>query len=178
MTRGSADDRPFTILFDRHKDLVWRVCYRFTGNPTDAEDLLQEVFFKTYRGLRTFRGRSTFRTWLYQIALNTCRNELRSRKRRPQTVDAHVDDLELISPETESADPLGPAYERVGAALLLLKDQEQEILVMRDIEEKSYSEIAETLGITLSAAKMRAQRARLALVSELKRLEEVEGKHE
>ena len=165
--RGAADDRPFSVLFNRHKELVWRVCYRFTENATDAEDLLQEVFIKAHRGLPSFQSRSTFRTWIYRIAVNTCRNELRSRGRRPQLVDMHIDDLELLDPETSANEPFISQFESISLALLALQEQEREILIMREIEGLPYDEIAMLLGVKLSAAKMRTQRARIALTREM-----------
>ena len=163
--RGATDDRPFTILFERHQPLVWRVCYRFTGNTADAEDLLQEVFIKAYHNLRGFERRSTFRTWLYQIAINTCRNELRSRKRRPISIEAHMDDLELVDLTANPAASASLDFEAVAAAIMELREEDREILLMRDMDERPFADIAQTLGVQVSAAKMRVQRARLALVA-------------
>jgi len=165
--RGALDDRPFTILFERHQHTIWAVCFRFTGDAADAEDLLQEVFIKAYRNLNTFQGHSTFRTWLYQIALNTCRNELRRRKRRPSLIDDNVHDLDLIDTTASSPEDGLEESENIAEALMKLRSEEREILILRDIEEMSYASIAETLGIQLSAAKMRVQRARISLASAL-----------
>lgn len=165
--RGSSDDRPFTELFRRHKQLVWWVCYRFTSDASDAEDLMQEIFTKAYRHLNTFKGQAQFRTWLYQIALNTCRNELRYRKRRPDAIDAHVDDLVLVDADTRARDPHDQSFTNVATALTRLRPEDQELLLMRDVEGLPHTEIAALLGIQLSATKMRIQRARLALRAEL-----------
>ena len=174
LRRGASDDRPFTILFERHRDLVWGICYRFTADRADAEDLLQEVFFKTYRNLRTFEGRSTFRTWLYQIALNTCRNELRYRRRRPVSIEASVNGMDIADPVSQFSDTVSHKSELVLDALLNLKPDERAILIMRDIEEQPFPAIAEALGIRTGAAKMRVQRARLALIAALHYQELVE----
>ena len=172
--RGASDDRPFTILFERHRDLVWRICYRFTSDIADAEDLLQEVFFKTYRNLRTFEGRSTFRTWLYQIALNTCRNELRYRRRRPISIEASMKGMDLADPASQFGDSVSHKSELVLDALLNLRPEMREVLIMRDMEEQPFSAIANALGIQVGAAKMRVQRARLAMIAVLHSQEQTE----
>ena len=74
--RGAKDDRPFQELFRRYQSVVWRVCYSYMRNREDAEDLTQDVFFKVYRNLYQFEGRSSFKTWVYRVAINTCQNEI------------------------------------------------------------------------------------------------------
>ena len=116
--RGTGDSRPFTELFHRHQHFVWRICYRFVWDAQDAEDLMQEVFFKTYRSLSQFRGASSFRTWLYQIAANTARNELRRRSRRPQVSDTPLEVLIEILPRgaAAAAHPRSHVWPRRGSA--------------------------------------------------------------
>jgi RNA polymerase sigma-70 factor (ECF subfamily) len=128
--------------------------------------LMQETFFKVYRNLHRFRGASSFRTWLFQIALNTARNELRRRSRRPTVSDVPLD----VWGETPSAaDDVEHAWDdqilRAGLELAWsgLRADQRELLRLKDLDGHSYTEIARHLGITLSAAKMRVQRARLAL---------------
>ena len=77
--QGSYDDRPIQELLRRYQNIVWRVCYSYMRNPQDAEDLTQEVFLRVYRSLPQFEGRSSLKTWIYRIALNTCKNEIRHR---------------------------------------------------------------------------------------------------
>jgi len=173
--RGAVDDRPFAVLFERHKHMVWSVCYRFVANGEDAEDLLQEVFIKAYRGLFSFEGRSTFRTWLYQIAINTCRNELRRRRRRPDPIETPMEDLKLADPAPSPGSMQGEWREFVAIAMMNLHPDEREILILRDFEDRSYDEIAALQEIRLSAAKMRVQRARIALFNELRGFIETEG---
>ena len=88
---GVKDERPFVELFRRHRSYVWSVCHRVAGDGQDAEDLMQETFFKVYRNLHRFRGAASFKTWMFQIALNTARNELRRRSRRPTVSDVPLD---------------------------------------------------------------------------------------
>jgi RNA polymerase sigma-70 factor, ECF subfamily len=164
--RGNRDDRPFQELMRRYQRLVWRVCYRFMGNGDDAEDLTQEVFFKVYRSLASFEGRSTFKTWLYRIAINTAQNELRARARRPQESETELETAAEFIPAAETVEETileQGRRERLAAAFASLRPEDIQILRYKDIEQKQYDEIAALLGIGLSAAKMRVQRARLSL---------------
>ena len=164
--RGTKDDRPFQELFRRYQSVVWRVCYSYMRNREDAEDLTQEVFFKVYRSLHQFEGRSSFKTWLYRVAINTCQNEIRRRGRRPKEAETEMETIAEIMP---SGQPLEKTYqeqyqrELLAEALACLDPGVSEILYMKDMEERPYNEIADMLDIGVSAAKMRGQRARLAL---------------
>jgi len=175
--RGAKDNRPYAELFRRHYTAIWRVCYSFVGNIQDAEDLVQEVFFKAFRSLDQFEGRSAFKTWLYRIALNNCKNELRRRSRRPVENSTSVETLSNGFPAPhwlETSLQVQAPWARLSEALTGLRPQEQEAIVLKDMDQQSYEEIAQTLGISLSAAKMRVQRARLALRAAYKQLENTE----
>jgi RNA polymerase sigma-70 factor (ECF subfamily) len=177
-TRGAKDDRPFEELFKRHQAAVWRVCYYFLGDALDAEDIVQDVFFKAYRGLQGFEGRASFRTWINQIALNTCKNELRMRSRRPAVVEEELDDMGEPSELAEGTDRRWQDMterEELAQALEMLEPDQFTVLQLRDMESRSYAEVAHMLGISQSAAKMRVQRARLALRSALQKIRAVEG---
>lgn len=159
----------------RYQRLIWRVCYRFMGNGDDAEDLTQEVFFKVYRNLASFAGRSTFKTWIYRIAINTAQNELRARARRPQESETEMETVAEFMPAAETVEETileKGRKERLAAAFATLRPDDVQILRYKDIEQKQYDEIADLLGIGLSAAKMRVQRARLALQSVYQQLSE------
>ncbi len=173
--RGNRDDRPFQELLRRYQRLVWRVCYRFMGNGDDAEDLTQEVFFKVYRNLASFEGRSTFKTWLYRIAINTAQNELRARARRPQESETELETAAEFIPMPETVEETvleKGKSERLAAAFASLRPEDVQILHYKDIEQKQYDEIAALLGIGLSATKMRVQRARLSLQAIYQQLSE------
>ena len=175
LERGERDDRLFQELMRRYQRLIWRVCYRFMGNGDDAEDLTQEVFFKVYRNLASFAGRSTFKTWIYRIAINTAQNELRARARRPQESETEMETVAEFMPAAETVEETileKGRKERLAAAFATLRPDDVQILRYKDIEQKQYDEIADLLGIGLSAAKMRVQRARLALQSVYQQLSE------
>lgn len=164
--QGSHDDRPIQELFHRYQNMVWRVCYSFMRNPQDAEDLTQEVFLRIYRSLPQFEGRSSLKTWIYRIALNTCKNEIRHRSRRPQAAEADVQTLADVLPATTTTEGEWQKIHtnrQLAMAFSRLRPEEYDILTLRDVEERPYTEIAEMLSINLSAAKMRAKRARESL---------------
>lgn len=164
--RGDRDERPFQELFRRHQNVVWRICYSYFRHAQDAEDLTQDVFLKAYRSLSSFEGRSSFKTWISRIAINSCKNESRKRSRRPQLSETDVDTMADVLPAgetTESEWSVRQQYELLSSAMGELSPSALEILVLKDLEQRPYVEIAENLGISVSAAKMRAQRARVAL---------------
>ncbi|MBK8903404.1 MAG: sigma-70 family RNA polymerase sigma factor [Anaerolineaceae bacterium] len=175
--QSSYDDRPIQELLQRYQNMVWRVCYSFMRNPQDAEDLTQEVFLRVYRSLPHFEGRSSLKTWIYRIALNTSKNEIRHRSRRPQSAEADVQTLADVLPAaatTESEWQKINTRRQLTAAFSRLRPEEYDILTLRDVEERPYTEIAEMLSINLSAAKMRAKRARESLKLNLYQVAESE----
>lgn len=171
--RLPGDPRPFRALVDRYRDRVINTAYRFLGDPHDAEEVAQEVFLKVYRGLPAFRAESAFSTWLYRITVNTCKNELRRRNRQPTLLDPDgstelaevLESLGILPPTEPSAEEVVIArqeWDAIQETLNRLSVTDREVLILRDIRGLGYQEIAETLDIGLSAAKMRVRRARLA----------------
>lgn len=176
--RLPGDPRPFTALVLRYQQRVLATCFRFMGNWDDAEDQAQEVFDKVYRGIRRFEGRAKFSTWLFQIAVNVCRTALRKRSRRPKLAEAPLLTLEGLLPSPESPEEVVLAraeVDMVNQALQTLREDEREVLTLREAAGLTYQEIAETMGIGLSAAKMRVMRARLALRHAYRTLSGEEG---
>ena len=166
--RGRRDDRPFRELWRRHQRMVYRTSYSFFRNNDDAEDLTQEVFLKAYRNLKGFEGRASFKTWINRIAINSAQNEIRRRSRRPRDSEADLQEMSeyLPAPKSQSVEAAF-AQIRLGEllteALQSLRPEEYEVVYLKDVEDWGYAEIADHLDIGLSAAKMRVQRARLAL---------------
>lgn len=161
---GSRDTRAFEELVRRHKGFVTANCRAITRSTTDAEDLAQDVFVKVFFGLRRFEGRSQFRSWLQRIKVNHCLNYLR------KTRGAVMVDIEEAAPERHPAlrtesDPhaeLQTATDREQIVRVLdsMSDTLRIPLMLRDADGLSYDEIADHLGISLSAVKMRIKRAR------------------
>ncbi len=165
------DTTAFEMLVAEYKDRVYATAYRLMGNRQDAEDQAQEVFLKIYRGIRQLDEPATLTSWIYRITNNTCFDALSKQKRRPRTTPLDPPDAEG-NEQPRYADDRAPMPEDsalrremrecLEATLASLDTTGRAVLVLRDIEDRSYQEIAETLQLGLSAAKMRIHRARLA----------------
>lgn len=161
---GNTDTRPFEALVRRHQSFVAANCRVITRSPADVEDLAQEVFVKAFFGLRRFEGRSSFRGWLHRIKVNHCLNYVR--KARAATMV----DLDDVDREGHAAVAVAPTAHtglqaiddnaRILQVLDAMSDTLRVPLMLRDADGFSYDEIAERLGISLSAVKMRIKRAR------------------
>jgi RNA polymerase sigma-70 factor, ECF subfamily len=168
--RGDRDalDR----LLHRHFDRIHAVCRRIAGSTRDADDAAQEAMIRIVRGLDRFDGRASFSTWSYRIATNAALDELRKRSRRPQL---HVVRDDRSIPGT--ADPVDELAERrvesvadriaIDAALAELPDEFRVPVVMRDIGDLDYAEIAEALSVPLGTVKSRIARGRRMLLERL-----------
>jgi RNA polymerase sigma-70 factor (ECF subfamily) len=158
-------------LIRAHYDRIHAVCRRITGNESDAADAAQEALIAIVRALPRFDGRSAFSTWVYRIATNASLDELRRRRRRPLTV-VHDDDRADVEP----VDPTGTqAFDLVGdrevleAALLEVPDDFRIPVVLRDVADLDYQEIADTLDLPLGTVKSRIARGRGMLAAALAR---------
>ncbi len=162
----SGDTRAFDELVARHRGRVVANC-RYLTSGDDAEDLAQEVLVKAYFSLKKYEQRSKFSTWLYRIKVNHCLNHRRSERRHAGDVaidDAPADAPPLtVAPEADAALDREADVARVRAAVAGLNDTLRLPLVMRELDEMSYDEIATALGLSLSAVKMRILRARQEL---------------
>jgi len=166
--RGDRD--ALDALLRRHYDRVHAICRRVMGSGRDADDAAQEALISIVRGLPRFDGRSAFTTWLYRIATNAALDELRRRKRRPML---HAVDDDGQAPEP--ADPL--AHRTVEAvadrlatdgAIAALPDEFKAAVVLRDVADLDYAEIAEVLDVPVGTVKSRIARGRSMLASRLR----------
>ncbi len=165
------DVRAFDTLVRRHRDRVVANCRFLTSQPDQAEDLAQEVFVKAYFGLARFRGGSSFRTWVQRIKVNHCLDHLKAQRGRV-FVDVEAQEVagapELSVPPAAERDLIrAENYERLARAIDALPDTLRIALTLRDLDGLAYEEIARTLGLGLSAAKMRVLRARRTLRARL-----------
>ncbi len=148
-------------LVRRYEPFVYRTCLSYLRSEQDAEEVSQDVFLKVFHALPKFEGRSAFRTWLYRIVRNECASQHRRRKRierRREAVEHYLstEGPALWTPAEAGEDALsGPMGEGLGQ----LSEQDREMLILRHIAGLAIQEIAETLAIGLSAAKMRLYRA-------------------
>ena len=142
----------FDVIVERHRRSVYQLCYRFVGNHEDASDLSQDVFLRAFRGLKSFRGGSSLKTWLYRIGVNTCLNRVTVKKPITEDIDArqHVD-VQRESP----ADRLLREERgvRVRTAIAQLPPKQRATLVLRMYQELSHEEIAGVLGSSVGAVK-------------------------
>jgi RNA polymerase sigma-70 factor (ECF subfamily) len=170
------DTRSYEMLVQRHMNRVYSQVYQVVSNKEEAEDITQEVFVKVYNGLRKFEQQASFSSWLYRITTNTTLDALDKIKRRPKTVRSGIsheatEHGENDAPlESEAMSVAGPEESVMQAELrecirrvLKKLDRDQaRLLVMRDLNDVSYDEIAKAVQASLSAVKMRIHRARLA----------------
>ncbi len=160
----AGDLRAFESLVERHQHKVKANCRYLSGSQVDSEDLAQEVFIKAFFGLRKFEGRSKFSTWLQRIKVNHCINFLKKRKGKTfvDVEDPVVQSAEAlaVAPRAERFVERQPDRQRIGEVLDLMSETLRIPLVMRDMDDLSYQEIAAELGIGLSAVKMRIKRGR------------------
>lgn len=165
----NGDVAAYNRLVLHYQELVYNVTYRIMGEPQGAEDMTQEAFISAYKALNRFRGGS-FKSWLLRIATNACYDELRWRKRRPQSsLDKLTDGNESFS-FLRSPDP-GPEKEQqslelmraIEACLQTLPEEQRATVVLGDVEGYDYGEIATITNVSLGTVKSRMSRARAKL---------------
>ena len=159
-----GDLRPFEQLVLRYERRMVANCRYITHDPNEAEDLAQEVMVKAFYGLRSFEGRSTFRHWLQRIKVNHCLNHLKKQEGRSYIgVDepeaGGFDQLRVQATAEHQAEVIGER-ELIARILNSMTETLRIPLVLCDMDELSYEEVAKVLGVSLSAVKMRIKRAR------------------
>ena len=149
--------RAYEELMRRYQRTLFNVCARYLGNDRDADDVCQEVMLKVLYGLKTFEGKSKFKTWLYSITYNECITQYRKERRKRRLLDA----LSLDPIEEASAEKAPKLEEKGGLDrwLVHVNPIDREILVLRFVAELEFQEIADIMHMGLSATKMRYKRA-------------------
>ncbi len=165
-----GEERAFAELVERYQTRLLNFIYRTIGDREKAEDLVQEVFIRVYRHLHRFDRSKKFSTWIYTIASNLAKNELRNRSRNPlvlfQTIRKNwQDDDRPLQFEDSSARPDDLYRKRhlrelVESSVAQLPEHHREVFVLRELEGKSYEEIAEITETNLGTVKSRLNRAR------------------
>jgi RNA polymerase sigma-70 factor (ECF subfamily) len=170
-----GDREAFNELMNKYQKQVFNVAYGMLSDYDDASDAAQEVFLKVYRSIASFRGQSSFTTWLYRICANVCNDILRKRQRRGFTVSINGDDddenpvseLQSEAPTPEESLEMNERQRAVRAAISELNKEFREIILYSDIEQLSYDEISLILKCPKGTVKSRLNRARNALKKKL-----------
>ncbi len=164
-----GDVYAYNTLVLHYQDSVYNVAYRVMGEPSAAADATQEAFISAYKALRRFRG-GNFKAWLMRIVTNACYDELRRRKRRPQSsLDEIIDEFESSpvlsenSPGPENYMQQVELVEAIQRCLDDLPDDQRTATVLCDVEGYDYNEIADIMSTSLGTVKSRISRARAKL---------------
>lgn len=169
-----GDESAFSELMALYRDQAYQWVYRSLGNHEDAEEVTQDAFIRVHRGLKDFRGESSFATWLYTIAINLARNRYwywwRRKRDRSLSLEAEIGpDSNTTFAETfaddratdpEDATVTQEFLERVTASMEQLSDKHREILILRNVQNLSYEEVADILKMSVGTVKSRINRAR------------------
>jgi RNA polymerase sigma-70 factor, ECF subfamily len=180
----AGDESAFASLVESYRRELQVHCYRMLGSLEDSEDVVQETFLRAWRRRETFRGRSSFRAWLYGIATNACLDALQRRPRVPQEGSSAVAEVSWLQPypdellEGVPANDAEPEAELVAketielafiAAIQLLPPRQRAVLISRDVLGWSAAETAALLGVSVAAANSALQRARSTMKERLPR---------
>ena len=169
-----GDQRAWETVVRQHWRKVFNVAYKFVGKHDEAEDLTQDIFLKIFRSLDTFDRRANFQTWLISVSRNLCIDHYRSVRKERETIDRDVDAGDLMPASTE-ASPIAALEQRdrvmlLRQALSALPETLRTAVLMRDIQELSYQEIADTLRLPEGTVKSRINRGRTELARQIKKL--------
>jgi RNA polymerase sigma-70 factor (ECF subfamily) len=166
----AGETRSFDVLVERYQARLLNFVYRIVGDRERAEDLVQEVFVRVYRHLGRFDRSKKFSTWIYTIASNLAKNELRNRSRNPLVLFTSMTNgwedeerpLEFEDPSSRPDDMFRKRHVRelVESSVAQLPSHHREVFVLREIEGRSYEEIAEITHCNLGTVKSRLNRAR------------------
>jgi RNA polymerase sigma-70 factor (ECF subfamily) len=165
-----GDEEAFREIYRTYREPVWSVILSLIGDPLQAQDILQTVFFKAFRGLAGFRFRSALFTWIYRIACNECRNHLRRRAVPAVPLE------DILGSRYEADDKQGPDRPRtrtdaLKSAVLALPFKMREVVVLKYQEDLSYEEMSRVLGCPPGTIASRLNRALAELESQMRRIE-------
>ena len=165
-----GDPSAFEAIVLRYQDRIYNLCRYMLQDPRDAQDAAQDVFLKAYRGLKDFRPDSSLYTWLYRIAVNTCLDYRRKSRREALRNEPLTEDLPSDEPFPDQLYESREIRESIQLALQKLPEKLRAAIVLREIEELSYEEIAEVLHTSVGTVKSRISRAREQLRHLLKKI--------
>jgi RNA polymerase sigma-70 factor (ECF subfamily) len=168
-----GDQIAWELIVRQYWRKVFNIAYKFVGKHDEAEDLTQEIFIKIFKSLSTFDRRANFQTWLISVSRNLCIDHYRSVRKERETIDRQVDPNQL-TPASNDPGPMAALEQRDRVALLRqalgqLPDTLRTAVLMRDIQEMSYQEIADKLGLPEGTVKSRINRGRTELARHVKK---------
>jgi RNA polymerase sigma-70 factor (ECF subfamily) len=169
-----GDELAWNTIVQQYRRKIFNVAYKFVGRHEEAEDLTQEIFLKVFKSLDTFDRRANFQTWLISVSRNLCIDHYRKVRQERQTIDHRMDARELspVSPEPDAVSAL-EQQDRVALlreALAALPESLRTAVLMRDIQELSYQEIADRLQLPEGTVKSRINRGRAELARQIRRM--------
>jgi len=173
---AGGDASAFETLVDRHQKRVYMISFQMLRNHEDTLDVVQDAFIRAWRGMAGFDGQASFASWISRIATNASIDVIRRRQVRPQSEidvgEIHPDPASRTTPSTpanpDSQIDMDEIRRRYDAALLLLSAEHRAVLVLKELQDQSYQEIAETVGCSVGAVMSRLFYARKKMQSELK----------
>jgi len=170
----NGDQRAWELIVRQYWRKVFNVAYKFVGKHDEAEDLTQDIFLKIFKSLATFDRRANFQTWLISVSRNLCIDHYRSIRKERETIDRDVD-ADNLSPTSHEPGPMAALEHRdrvtlLRQALAKLPDTLRTAVLMRDIQEMSYQEIADALHLPEGTVKSRINRGRTELARYVKKL--------
>jgi RNA polymerase sigma-70 factor, ECF subfamily len=174
-----GDKQAFELLVEKYQRKLARLLSRFIRDPAEVEDVTQEAFIKAYRALPAFRGDSAFYTWLYRIGINTAKNYLMAMGRRaPTSTEIEAEEAEGFEEGEQLRDINTPESlllsseiaQTVNATIEKLPEELRKAIEMREIEGKSYEEIAQAMNCPIGTVRSRIFRAREAIAEQLRPL--------
>ena len=174
-----GDKRAFDLLVLKHQFKVHAIVSKYVKDYDEVNDVVQEAFIKAYRALEAFRGESAFYTWLYRIAVNTSKNYLLARNRRPPSFDVDLGDAENaeLSSQLQNLDSPDNILSRNGLETVIdvaikgLPADLRNALILREFEDLSYEQIADIMDCPVGTVRSRIFRAREALEEKIKEME-------
>jgi RNA polymerase sigma factor (sigma-70 family) len=171
------DEAAWELIISRYKRKVFGIAYKFTGRFEEAEDLTQEVFFKVYKALHSYKKEQDFSWWLVSISRNACIDYYRSVKRERKILSGDVNDLKNFKFQGMTPQGNMEAAERarsVRQSLGELPEDLRHVLILRDLQGLSYKEIADQLNLAEGTVKSRIHRGRAELADKIKGLPAIE----
>ncbi len=163
----------FEVLVRRYQNMVYNICFRFTGEAHEAFDCAQDTFIKVYQNIKSFKHLSSFKTWIYRVTVNICKNRVLSRQYRMRK-SAYGSEL-TVNVEDYSNSP-AVSYEKkrlqelVQCAIDKLPFDHKQVIILRDIQQLSYEEIEKITGLSSGTVKSKIARARNRLKELLRNL--------